>query len=380
MSLSGPTSGPVEGGRPLLKGTVLGFPVHLDISFVVVMAILGWMSSYTTVGLIVWLLVTPVAVLVHELGHALVARSTGAKPQIALAGFGGLTSFTPPGELSRARSIAISLAGPGIGLAAGVLLLLVDQLVGGQITSEWLWYALRFGIFTTIGWSVLNLLPVLPLDGGQAMREFLPGDPVTRLRRAAVVSIVVAVLVAAAVYLLVPTGLFLSLFMVFFAVSNFLTLRDMSRDRSVSSDGLRGPRPGQTPETMIVEMLWRNQAERARQVMHSLPDGTTIDLALHGAVLTLTGEPEQGHALLEQEVARRPGDPNIAAILTLTQALEHHWDGLVHTVQGPLGPLIPPPVLDRAMVEARAVGREDVANRLAYLRSAAPPPNPPQPS
>lgn len=374
MSLSGPTSGPVEGGRALFRGKILGFPVHLDASFLVVMAVLGWMSTGGDLeGMIVWILITPIAVLVHELGHALVARTTGAKPEIALAGFGGVTSFTPPKELSRARSIAISLAGPGVGLAIGVVLLFVDRAVGDQITNEYAWYALRFGIFTSIGWSVLNLLPVLPLDGGQAMREFLPGDPVTRLRRAAMVSIGVAVVAALLVYLFLSGGLFLTLFLVFFAVSNYLTLRDLSQNRSVSSDGLRGPRPGQTPETMIVEMLWRNQAERARQVMQTLPEGTQIDLALHAAVLSLTGDPVQGHALLEQEVSRRPGDPNLAAILALTQALEHDWDALIHTLQGPYGPLIPPPVLDRTMVEARATGREDVAGRIAFLRSQSTP-------
>ncbi|GLY14409.1 hypothetical protein LWF15_31275 [Kineosporia rhizophila] len=370
MSLSGPTSGPVEGGRALFKGRLLGFPVHLDLSFMVVMAVLGWMSTYGDLeGMIVWLLITPVAVLVHELGHAVVARTTGAKPEIALAGFGGVTSFTPPRELSRARSIAISLAGPAVGLAIGLVLVLVDRTVAADLTNEWAWWALRIGIFTSIGWSLLNLLPVLPLDGGQAMREFLPGDPVTRLRRAAIVSIVVAVLAAAAVYVYRPGNLFLALFLLFFAVSNYFTLRDLSQNRSVSSDGLRGPRPGQTPETMIVEMLWRNQAERARQVMHTLPEGVTIDLALHGAVLSLTGDPEQGHALLEQETARRPDDPNLAAVLALTQALEHDWDALIHTMQGPLGKLIPAPVLDRTMVEARATGRDDVAGRIAFLRS-----------
>ncbi len=370
MSLSGPTSGPVEGGRALFKGRILGFPVHLDLSFMVIMAVLGWMSTGGDLeGMIVWLLITPVAVLVHELGHAVVARTTGAKPQIALAGFGGVTSFTPPKELSRARSIAISLAGPAVGLAIGLVLLAVDRAVGDSITNEWAWWALRIGIFTSIGWSILNLLPVLPLDGGQAMREFLPGDQVTRLRRAAKVSIGVAATAAVLVYLYNPNAIFLALFLVFFAVTNFFTLRDLSQDRSVSADGLRGPRPGQTPETMIDEMLWRNQAERARQVMQTLPDCTQIDLALHGAVLSLTGDAAQGHALLEQEVARRPGDPNLAAVLALTQALEHDWDALLHTMQGPFGPLIPPPVIERTMVEARATGRDDVAGRIAFLRS-----------
>ncbi|GAA3631081.1 hypothetical protein GCM10022223_56330 [Kineosporia mesophila] len=373
MSLSGPTSGPVEGGRALFKGRILGFPVHLDWSFIIIMAVLGYMSTPSSmVGLAVWILITPVMVLAHELGHAVVARTTGAQPEIALAGFGGVTSFTPPGEISRARSIAISLAGPAVGLAIGFTLMFLEATVWTEITSEWGWYALRFGIFTSLGWSVLNLLPILPLDGGQAMREFLPGDPITRLRRAAMVSIVVSVLAALAAYQFLSGQIFLVIFLLFFAVNNFLTVRDLSQNRSVSSDGQPGPQPGQSPETMIVDMLWRNQAERARQVMHSLPEGVPIDLALHGAVLSLTGDAPQGHALLEQETQRRPGDPNIAAILALTQALEHDWDALIHTMQGPLGPLIPPPVLDRAVVEARATGRDDVAGRLTFLRTPTP--------
>ena len=105
-------STPVEGGRPLLRARVLGFPVHLDISFVIVMAVLGYRPGVTARDMALWLLITPLAVLVHELGHAVAARAAGARPQIALAGFGGVTTFTPSRPLSRARSLGISLAGP----------------------------------------------------------------------------------------------------------------------------------------------------------------------------------------------------------------------------------------------------------------------------
>jgi len=87
-------STPIEGGRPLLRVRVLGFPVHLDLSFVIIMAVLGYYPGVTLRDMALWLLITPVAVLVHELGHAVAARSAGARPQIALAGFGGVTSFT----------------------------------------------------------------------------------------------------------------------------------------------------------------------------------------------------------------------------------------------------------------------------------------------
>jgi hypothetical protein len=102
-------------------------------------------------------------------------------------------------------------------------------------------------------------------------------------------------------------------------------------------------------------------------VLESLPAETSVDLAVHGAVLALTGDPRQGHALLSQEVQRRPGDPNALSLMILTLILEHDWDGLVTMLQGPSGPNIPRPVIDRAVQEARGVGREDVAGRLTLL-------------
>ena len=345
-------SSPVEGGRPLLQARLFGFPVHLDISFVIIMAVLGYYPGVTLVAMGLWLLITPLAVL---------ARAAGASPEIALAGFGGVTTYTPPRELSRARSLGISLAGPGVGLVLGFALIAIRQGLGDSLTYDgWQYEAFRIGIFTCIGWSVLNLLPVLPLDGGQAMRELLPGSPQIRSRRAAMVSVVTALLAAAVAYLIFSQP-FVALFMAFFAFSNVLTLRQTA-----------APGPGRrpaaaTPEQAVIELLWQNDPGQARQVLESVPPSMSLDLALHGAVLALTGDRLQGHALLTQELQRRPGDPNAAALLVLTQALEHDWDALVSTLQGPVGPTVPPSVIDRAIQEARGTGREDVAGRLQLL-------------
>ena len=354
---------PIEGGRPLLRGRVLGVPVHLDISFVVVMALLGYRQGITLVDFGLWLAITPIAVLVHELGHALVARTTGARPQIALAGFGGVTTYSAPAEVSRLRSLAISLAGPGVGLVLGTGLLLLARALGdGLDPLSWQASALDTGIFTCIGWSVLNLLPVLPLDGGQAMRELLPGSPPVRSRRAAMVSVVVAGVVIAAAF--VYGQLFIALFMLFFAANNVLALRQGSPSAS-------RPAPS-SPEEAIVARLWAGDAAGARGLLTSLPPSRSVDLAVHGAVLTLTGDPQQGHALLAQEVARRPGDPNVVALLVLTQTLQHDWDSLVATLQGPLAPSVPRSVVERAIAEAQGVGREDVAGRLTVLTAEQP--------
>jgi Zn-dependent protease len=359
--VSNPTEGTVQGGRPLLRGRLFGFPVHLDLSFVLIMAIFGYRPGVTLVEMGLWLLITPIAVLVHELGHAVLARAAGARPEIALAGFGGVTTYTPPRELSRGRSLGISLAGPAVGLVLGFILVAVYRSVGDSlIPGSWQQTALEFGIWTCIGWSVLNLLPVLPLDGGQALRELLPGSPLVRTRRAAGVSIVVAVLVAIGAYVYLDQ-IFVALFMAIFAVSNFMTLRQLSES------GPAGAAAEPTPENAVVQLLWQNEPAKAREVLSALPPETPVDLAVHGAVLALTGDPAQGHALLTQEMQRRPGDPNAAALLVLTLALEHDWDGLVATLQGPIGPSVPRSVIDRAVHEARGTGREDVAGRLTLL-------------
>jgi Zn-dependent protease len=355
---------PVEGGRPLLRGRILGFPVHLDLSFVVIMGLLGYYPGATGSWIVLWLLITPLAVLTHELGHAVLARAAGAKPEIALAGFGGVTTFTPPGPLSRVRSLGISLAGPFVGLAIGGVLWVGwlatrDNIVDGS----WQHQAFQIGLLTCLGWSVLNLLPILPLDGGQAMRELLPGAPAVRERRAMMVSVVTAAVVAVLVYA-ISQNWFLTLFLVFFGVTNVLGLRQTSARPAARP---AADPPAATPEQAVIELLWRSDPVRARELLSSLPPSVPVDLAVRGAVQALTQDRAQGHALLDQEVARRPGDANAAALLVLTLTLEHDWDAVIAAIQGPLGPSIPPVVLERAITEARGVGREDVAGRLTLL-------------
>jgi Zn-dependent protease len=373
-TLGGIVSTPIQGGRALLRGRVFGFPVHLDLSFVIIMALFGYTSAppntfdepHRTVRfLILWLLITPVAVLVHELGHAIVARTAGAKPEIALAGFGGVTTYVPPEPLSRARSLAISLAGPGIGLALGVVLIFVRRAVEDSYNPYGAGAdALAIGIWTCIAWSLLNLLPILPLDGGQAMRELLPGDPAVRTRRATVVSVVVAGAAAVACLLWLRQE-FLALFLLFFAASNVLSLR------STPGPAARRAPAARTPEQSAVELLWQGEPRRARDLLAAQPADTPVsDLAVHGAVMALTGERDQGYALLRQELERRPADADPAALLLLTQALEHDWDAVVATLQGPVGARVPRPVIHRVIEEARGTGREDVAGRLTLITSA----------
>lgn len=138
------------------------------------------------------------SILVHELGHATVGDRLGLGPcAITLHGFGGLTSFSrPPGPR---QGLLVTLAGPGAGLTLGgvaAVLLFLAPMDAPAVQRALLTLAL-----VNVIWSLFNLLPMVPLDGGMVMIHGLRtlGLPPARvLRVARVVSVAVAVAVGAA--------------------------------------------------------------------------------------------------------------------------------------------------------------------------------------
>lgn len=122
--------------------------------------------------LLLWGAIVFVSVLVHELGHALVGRSFGLTPWIELHGMGGTTSWAPGPELGHGRRIAVSLAGPFAGFVLGGIVFaasryaLVPSTSLGRFTVDQL-------LWVNIGWGIINLVPMLPLDGGNVMRGVL---------------------------------------------------------------------------------------------------------------------------------------------------------------------------------------------------------------
>ena len=217
-------STPMQGGQALASFRVLGFPVHVHWSFFLFVGLLGWRPGVGWQELGIWLALAFVAVLVHELGHAVAARRIGARPEIAIVALGGVTTYQPPRPLSRLTSLGISLAGPAVGLLFGGVLLVVSRNVDLDPFGL-ARYTLDTALFTTLGWSVLNLLPIVPLDGGQAMRELLPGNPAVRGRRASVISIVLAVGLAFLALTDPRFSQFALLFAAFLVLLNVMALR-----------------------------------------------------------------------------------------------------------------------------------------------------------
>ena len=146
-------------------------PVRVLPSFFLMTVFFG--MSDTNLGVLAgWVAVVFASVLVHELGHAAVGLSFGLAPRIDLHGMGGTTSWSTPGELTAVRRIAISLAGPGAGFCVAAL---VRYGIGpGAFPDTPAWNSIYESLlFVNFGWGVLNLLPMLPLDGGNVMTQVL---------------------------------------------------------------------------------------------------------------------------------------------------------------------------------------------------------------
>ena len=233
-----------------LKFQLLRIPVRIHPMFWVVAACLGWRGEY--LGLtVVWVGCVFVSILVHEFGHGLAARHFGGHPSIVLQTMGGLCSSS--GWASAWESIVIILAGPLAGLALFLVVLtgcdlwiglnLSDAIGiigfgnGAQLESArdkifliqnmYVRTAIINLISINLYWSLINLLPIFPLDGGQLLGVTLSQTRLTNATRLThVVGLVVSGIIAA--YFLQGGGLsFTAIWFGYFAFYNFQILQAM---------------------------------------------------------------------------------------------------------------------------------------------------------
>jgi Zn-dependent protease len=200
-----------------LTFTVGTIPVNVHWSVLLVVAILaaqidlraaiGWTGGFLA------------AVVIHELGHALLAKKFGAgEVQISLMMFGGATTFIPF-DMSQGKRFLVSAAGSALGIAVGGPLYWAERFGSLSIPPGDLQNVVRGFVLSAFFWGVFNWLPMLPLDGGQMLVHALalkihPGIAHTVARAVSVVSAAGAVF-AAQVYF--PDSSFLTVFILIIA-------------------------------------------------------------------------------------------------------------------------------------------------------------------
>jgi stage IV sporulation protein FB len=262
MFLQEPAQSPYD-----LRFNLFRIPIRVSWTFWIAAFVFGYSLSQEMDGflgpnslgllptLLVWSACLLVSIVIHELGHSLAFRRYGIESSIVLYHFGGMAipgrsraSEDSFGGLTPKQNIWISLAGPLAQLGSGVLVVLAVKLAGYQllvleimpgfsglipslsegnsIDSPGLLLLVTFYISPSILWALLNLLPVMPLDGGQVMRsavQLCGGN----ILQALWVSVIVAVVVG--VYGFAYGQMYLAILFFMLGWTNFQTIQQSNR-------------------------------------------------------------------------------------------------------------------------------------------------------
>jgi Zn-dependent protease len=173
-------------GASLRLGRILGIPVEINASWLVVFLLLtfvlaqefseanlNWPAAQRWLVAIVMVVLFFMSVLIHELSHSILARSKGIPVQgITLFIFGGVSRLSrePNRPLTEA---SVAIVGPVTslllaGVFGGVWYLLGASDSGlGVVLFLLAWGNLTLGVF--------NILPGYPLDGGRVLRAIVWG-------------------------------------------------------------------------------------------------------------------------------------------------------------------------------------------------------------
>ena len=218
----------------MLRFRLFGIPVgvHLTFLFLVFLPVL-WGQRLSAALIAAWGLAVFLAVLVHELGHALTARAFDARGvNVTLYGLGGVTTYRyGPKGMSHGRSFVVSAAGSFVGIVLGGLVAIARSQGLADGLSPELDYFLESFVFTALVWGVLNWVPIVPLDGGHMVESLAA---MVNEERAPVISQVVTwVAVAIVVPLALLNGYqFAAILVVLFALAGVRDSRSKVRERS----------------------------------------------------------------------------------------------------------------------------------------------------
>lgn len=179
--------------------TLFGVKICIHPSLWLMLGLVGWAfagsGEYVALGTALFAVAGFVCLLMHELGHALAGRLLGGgNPQVFLAWMGG-GCCNHEAVLTRAKGVMMTAAGPLASLLPGVLamlflmgvsdsawegLALAGELALGRsfpegtaLLSCHLLFFVACLLQVSLWWSVLNLLPIFPLDGGLMMHGLM---------------------------------------------------------------------------------------------------------------------------------------------------------------------------------------------------------------
>lgn len=172
---------------------LLGIPILLDWTFLLVLPILAWLIGRNVAGIAAELNIPDitslttgsmpwtlgliaaiglfVSVLIHELGHAMTARGYGVRTRnITLWLLGGVAQLERI-PTQRGAEAVVAIVGPLVSMVLGVVCWVAVDLVGQPFAAV----RFTFEYLAMLNWiiAVFNLIPAMPLDGGRVLRSLL---------------------------------------------------------------------------------------------------------------------------------------------------------------------------------------------------------------
>lgn len=249
-----------------------------------------------------------VGVLGHELGHAFAARSVGAKAEIQLVLFGGLTTWSTGREITAPQRLRVSLAGPLTGMAIGAVAWLITNNV--PVFRVELALFLELLTFVAFIWGVLNLIPFPGFDGGHSLDAALQiWKPDKALRWGAIIKGVASLLGIA--FVAVRFGALSALIIALFVFRGGNPLQEYRQ----SQDGDRSARLDQA-----LEQLLQGRLEESLALVKAAADGAQSRIVRQRAselltpLLYWTGRWDE---LVEQDPGALPGSTRGVALMRL---------------------------------------------------------------
>ena len=315
---------------------LLGFKVRVQPGFVMFMALIVIVYG-DEFGL--WLAAAiAIFTLIHELGHAVSARHYGAHAEISLGFLAGYASYSPTRPISRLGHAIISFSGPGIHIATSVAVLLLlganpfdtsSFNEGAAVSAIW-WAGPVIG--------AMNLIPILPLDGGhivlQGLDRLMPG----RAQRITLLFSIGLTGLAAALMFINPEfrafGIFIAFLMVtqfqllgasrepqspWISAHNALESGKQNRARRLLIAALSHSRPDAVPQALSLE------ADRLRELVELLPEpypfGDPTNEYLLANILISLGDFEDAAHYAAGSFERNPNTLSASAVARASGAL-----------------------------------------------------------
>lgn len=159
-------------------GRILGIPTRIHATFVLVLLWIGFstwndFNSGLAVAVAIGLSLAVFAcVLLHEFGHALVARRFGIETRrITLLPIGGVAELERAPEDPRAE-MWIAAAGPAVNFAIAAVLAVIGFGLGIFAGSGLLAVVFSSLLAANLMLGLFNLVPAFPMDGGRVFRAW----------------------------------------------------------------------------------------------------------------------------------------------------------------------------------------------------------------